>query len=133
MLHVQGQIQTKSLLHLQPGENLNLLEHYCQNAQVVLLLLSPDTDVEKILNLLPHAAPKIFCLYLRPVLSNLTALLANHQIPIVPTKPISYYTHKEQALTYAEKHFFKWLYRTQPGFKLRTKIKLMLLKIMQSK
>lgn len=136
LLHITGAIQLKSLLHLQPGENLNQLKQYQADAQAILLLLSPDTDVETILTMLPTAAHKIFCIYLRPVLDDLISLIAQHGIPIVPTKPITYYTHTDQAILHAERHFFKWLYPrrlSKIATQKKTRIKITLLKILQTK
>ncbi|PSJ72350.1 hypothetical protein C7N43_34630 [Sphingobacteriales bacterium UPWRP_1] len=132
LLQVQGQVSIKSSLSINPGDSLAALTQYQQTADVILLLLSPDTDIEKMLQLL-SSSKKVFVLYVRWVLDNVLQLLAAAKIPIAPHKPIAAYKDKDRAIATAEKAFLNWLYNTQPAFKLRTKSKVLLLKIILQK
>ncbi|PSJ71529.1 hypothetical protein C7N43_38845 [Sphingobacteriales bacterium UPWRP_1] len=134
ILTLQGTVKIVSLANIEPGQPYNLLNLYEQQAQVILLLLSPDIDAAKLLEMVSQKR-KIFAIYIRWVADDLIGVLQSAKIPIAPAKPINSYTDKEHAITNTERFFWRWLFgkkrRPRKNSK-RQKINLLLLKILQT-
>jgi len=59
ILTLQGTVKIVSLANIEPGQPYNLLNLYEQQAQVILLLLSPDIDAAKLLEMVSQKKKNI--------------------------------------------------------------------------
>lgn len=100
-----------------PGSSIaDITESLLKEANIIILLLSADIDIEQAFRLVESHSESLFVVYTNTVIDDLLELFKS--VPVVPEKPISEHKSIDHVLATIEKHFTQFLRKKHPRKRL---------------